>query len=161
MVLSTHAVIGAAVITLVPTHPIIGGLLAFGSHFAFDAVPHWDYKLRQNYSAIHKTEATHEFKLGFIVDLLKTAFDALLGLTLAILFFFSFAPIWVIAVGAIMAILPDLLHLIDSRIYIYPIRVIQKFHHWIHTTHKISSFPLGPFLQIIMVFLIVILRLKI
>jgi hypothetical protein len=46
MILSTHAVVGGAIASLFPSHPVLVAVAAFASHFAIDAIPHWDYPLR-------------------------------------------------------------------------------------------------------------------
>ena len=46
MVLTTHAVAGATLATLVPNHPLWGFVIGFGSHFVLDSIPHWDYSLK-------------------------------------------------------------------------------------------------------------------
>jgi hypothetical protein len=46
MILSTHAIVGGAVASLLPSHPMPVAALGFASHFAIDAIPHWDYPLR-------------------------------------------------------------------------------------------------------------------
>ena len=38
MTLTTHAVVGAAVATLLPSHPLLGISAAFLSHFFVDAI---------------------------------------------------------------------------------------------------------------------------
>jgi hypothetical protein len=65
MILVTHGIIGGAVVALLPTHPVIGVTLAFASHFAFDAIPHWDYKIYSQ--SIHP-----DFRENF--DLIKISF---------------------------------------------------------------------------------------
>ena len=45
MTLATHAVVGAAAASLIPTHPFLGFIAGFVSHFAIDAIPHWEYSL--------------------------------------------------------------------------------------------------------------------
>jgi hypothetical protein len=42
MILSTHAIVGAAIASFLPSHPTIAFVLGFGSHFVLDAIPHWD-----------------------------------------------------------------------------------------------------------------------
>jgi hypothetical protein len=46
MILSTHAIVGGALASLFPSHPVVIIAAGFASHFAIDAIPHWDYKLR-------------------------------------------------------------------------------------------------------------------
>jgi len=46
MILSTHAVVGGAIASFIPLHPLLVAVAGFASHFAIDAIPHWDYRLR-------------------------------------------------------------------------------------------------------------------
>ena len=46
MILSTHAVVGAALASFVPSHPLAALVIGFASHFALDAIPHWDYPIK-------------------------------------------------------------------------------------------------------------------
>jgi hypothetical protein len=46
VILSTHAIVGAAVASLMPDHPALAFASGVASHFAIDAIPHWDYPLR-------------------------------------------------------------------------------------------------------------------
>jgi hypothetical protein len=46
LILSTHAIIGGAVASLFPSHPVFIAIAGFASHFAIDAIPRWDYPLQ-------------------------------------------------------------------------------------------------------------------
>jgi hypothetical protein len=46
MILSTHAIVGAALASLMPSHPIAAFAAGFASHFVIDSTPHWDYPLK-------------------------------------------------------------------------------------------------------------------
>lgn len=46
MILCTHAIIGGAIASLLPLNPAAAAIAGFASHFAIDAIPHWDYPLR-------------------------------------------------------------------------------------------------------------------
>ena len=46
MILTTHAVVGAALASFVPSHPAAAFVLGFGSHFNLDAIPHVDYPIK-------------------------------------------------------------------------------------------------------------------
>jgi hypothetical protein len=46
MILSTHAVVGAALASFVPSHPLAALVIGFASHFALDAIPHRDYPIK-------------------------------------------------------------------------------------------------------------------
>ena len=43
MVLTSHVVVGAAVSSLVPGHPVAGFAVGFLSHYLLDMIPHRDY----------------------------------------------------------------------------------------------------------------------
>ena len=45
MILASHAIIGAAVGRLFPLSPFYGFLAGLLSHYAMDAIPHWEYTL--------------------------------------------------------------------------------------------------------------------
>jgi hypothetical protein len=46
MNLSTHAIVGGAIASLMPSHPMLVAVAGFASHIAIDTIPHWDYRLR-------------------------------------------------------------------------------------------------------------------
>jgi hypothetical protein len=46
MILTTHAVVGAALATFLPSHPVIAFAVGFASHFVLDAIPHVDYPIK-------------------------------------------------------------------------------------------------------------------
>jgi hypothetical protein len=52
VILSTHAVVGGAIASLIPGHPVLAFVIGVASHFAIDAIPHVDYPL---YSIMVKT----------------------------------------------------------------------------------------------------------
>lgn len=93
MLSTPHMLVGAAITQLVPD-PALSIPLAVGSHFVFDAIPHWDgsapkppFKSRQ---------------------VLTAAFDYLLGLT--VIYFLSLGnpQAVILFAGAIAATLPDI-----------------------------------------------------
>jgi hypothetical protein len=45
MILSTHAVVGGAIASFMPGHPVLAFVIGAASHFAIDAIPHVDYPL--------------------------------------------------------------------------------------------------------------------
>jgi len=100
MILSTHAVVGGAIASLFPSHPVLVAVAAFASHFAIDAIPHWDYPLR----AIKlKRDANNRGLLAdrrLLYDLALIGFDACGGLLMTIWLFATPATIGVIVLGA-------------------------------------------------------------
>ena len=76
MTLTTHAVVGAAIATSMPNHPVIGFTLAFASHFVLDAIPHWDYKLSsQKTDNVNSLNDYMIIDRNFFIDLLKIGID--------------------------------------------------------------------------------------
>jgi hypothetical protein len=112
MILSVHAIFGAAVVSLVPTHPVIAFCLGFASHFALDAIPHRDYKLisvesgPQNKFQLAE-KINKKFKL--VRDITLVSFDAIFGLCLAFLFFFNPEYPLIFLIGAFGSLVPDFL----------------------------------------------------
>jgi hypothetical protein len=46
MILTTHAIVGAALASFLPSHPAAAFVVGFASHFALDAIPHVDYPIK-------------------------------------------------------------------------------------------------------------------
>ena len=138
MILSTHAIVGGAIASLIPTHPLLAVAAGFASHFAIDAIPHWDYPLRS--IAVGKGADNRGLRLNRAVlsDVGIIAADAGAGLALAIWLFATPASAWVIALGAIAAMLPDPLQFIHSLFPKEPLNTLQRFHHWIHSKRKLA-----------------------
>lgn len=136
MILSTHAIVGGAVASLLPSHPALVAALSFASHFAIDAIPHWDYPLR----ALSVKEGAKKpiSKKELVLDLALVGFDGCAGLAIALWLFASADIIEVIALGACAGMLPDPLQ-IAYRLYPRePLRSLQRFHHWMHTRQRLA-----------------------
>lgn len=134
MTLTTHAIVGAAMASLVPQQPVLGFALGFASHFAIDSIPHWaegPALLR----SIHKNKDdvlnphTHGGK-DLVHDIAAVLGDSLLGFTgaLLILFYFFHVPLYIVLLGAVAGQTPDGLQFIYFRTrsaFMYP---MQRFH---------------------------------
>jgi len=110
MIISVHATFGAAIASLIPTHPVEGFVLGFASHFALDLIPHKDYDLisiERDSEGKAKPIDLVIAKFKFVRDVLLVSFDALVGICLAFMFFFEPVHPWIFLIGAIGAILPD------------------------------------------------------
>ena len=155
MTLATHAVVGAAIAATMPDHPAIGFGLGFVSHFVLDALPHWDYQLRSaKFDNDHPLENDMVIGRDFCFDLCKIGFDALLGLTVGYLFFRH--GLW----GAVGAMLPDFLQFVYFKTRSRFVGLVQQFHSWAHTTHRLDNRPIyGVLLQLLLVSAIVIISL--
>ena len=131
MILSVHATFGAAVASLVPTHPVMAFSLGFVSHLVLDAIPHKDYDLisvetepgrrPQLIDTIYK-------KFRLIRDMMLVSFDALVGICLAFIFFFDPAYPWIFFLGVAGAFLPDFLTFLYLFIEHKPLGLFLGFH---------------------------------
>lgn len=147
MTLATHAVVGAAAAQLFPSNPALAFLAAFLSHFAMDAIPHWDYKL------LSKNGEDMVIGKEFIIDLMRVGFDFLLGITLSFLFFQPEGqPIqWTILIGAVGGVLPDPLQFAYWKFRHEPLLSLQRFHIRAHAKKRFKNPFMGISLQIIIV----------
>jgi hypothetical protein len=137
MILSTHAVVGAAVATLLPHNPALVFAAGVASHFVIDAIPHWDYPLRGIKVGRSQTGAIR-LNAALLRDVGLIGLDACAGLALAVLLFGHSAPLWVIALAAIAAMLPDPLQVVH-RLYPHePLKTLQRFHEWMHTDTRLG-----------------------
>jgi hypothetical protein len=154
MILSVHATFGAAVASLVPSHPVAGFVLGFVSHLALDMIPHRDYDLIS-------VESTPEKKMKLIDvepiirkarltrDMLLVSFDAFIGLILAFIFFFNPSHPAIFLLGALGALLPDFLTFLYLILKHKPLGHFFDFHAGIIHSKvilKLNQFT-GVFLQ--------------
>jgi hypothetical protein len=137
MILSTHAIVGGAIASLFPSHPVLVALASFGSHFAIDAIPHWDYPLRSIAIGRHVDNRSLKIDGLLLRDLAMIGGDACAGLAISMLLFATTKTIWVVALGAAAGILPDPLQFVHSINKSEPLMSLQRFHEWIHTSRKL------------------------
>jgi hypothetical protein len=154
MILTTHALVGAALASFVPSHPAAAFVLGFGSHFLLDAIPHVDYPIRSR-SVNPKIGAPMTFDRALLTDIVTIGSDGLFGLAAALFLFSAATNFWAILLGAGGAILPDLLQFAFTRWPQEPLRTLQRFHLWAHSKKKIGSVVLGISTQVAFVALVV------
>ena len=153
MMLSTHAMVGAAIGTFCPSQIGLAAVLGFCSHFVLDAIPHWDYPIRSG-SLSPGRGLPIRFDRALLEDLLTIGADGLLGVAAAIILFgFS----WSALLGALGAILPDPLQLVHDRIPHEPLLALQRFHRWIHSGKRMTLFPFGLTSQLVLIMAVVAL----
>ncbi|MDH2348696.1 hypothetical protein [Bradyrhizobium sp. SSUT77] len=64
MILSTHAIVGGAIASLIPDQPALAFVAGIVSHFVIDAIPHSDYLRIPIYSGrVFRLEAGHRSDL--------------------------------------------------------------------------------------------------
>ena len=152
MILATHAIIGAGIVSLSVHDPALGLCLAFASHFVLDAVPHWSYKVQSTSIQPHGGVSGIHFDKDFFQDVAHIGSDGLIGILLSVLFFAKPQTLWLIIGGAIAGMLPDALQFVYSKFKHEPLIHLQHFHEWIHTKYQLNDMPLiGILSQIIFV----------
>jgi hypothetical protein len=137
MILSTHAIVGGAIASLFPSHPVAVVAAGFASHFAIDAIPHWDYPLR-SISVGSGARNTLRLDRARMRDLTLIGFDVFAGLGLAVYLFAMPGTVAAILLGGFAAMLPDPLQFVHS---LYPrgaLNWLQEFHLWIHSKRKLN-----------------------
>src|ERR1700733_1341135 len=154
MILTTHAVVGAALASFVPSHPAVAFVLGFGSHFILDAIPHVDYPIGSR-SVNPKFGAPMAFDRALLEDVVTIGSDGLFGLVAALFLFSSATNFWAILMGAVGAILPDPLQFAYTRWPHEPLRTLQRFHLWAHSKKQLHNVVLGAGTQAAFVVLIV------
>lgn len=142
MTLTTHAIVGAAVASLVPAYPVAGFVLAFGSHFALDSIPHWAEgpALLRSLVKEQNNPMTRRVTGGWnlVHDLLVVGGDSLLGFAGAvlILFYLFHAPLYIVLLGAFAGQLPDGLQFVYFTLQPGFMRGLERFHIRIQTEHE-------------------------
>lgn len=166
MILTTHAITGAAIASTIPTHPVLGFTLGFCSHFLLDAIPHWEYNLASiSEDKVNPINTDIKINSDFLHDLLKVIFDGFLGIGLSLLIFVyysaepSFPNLLIpILAGSIGGMLPDALQFVYWKCRIEPFISLQKFHIKIHAKTKLlDRVFLGTTSQILIIMIIVLL----
>lgn len=132
MTLTTHALVGAAAAQLFPQQPYLAFAVGFASHFAIDALPHWDYR-PASLEKDQENPLDTDMRLGkqFIFDLIRIGSDAILGVVLSVIIF-SFtifhAPLPIVLIGAMAGILPDPLQFAYFKTRSIILEPLQRFH---------------------------------
>lgn len=156
MTLTTHAIVGAAIASVIPAHPSLAITAAFVSHFLLDAIPHWDYPIRSD-SVNPEVGATMKYDGALLADILTIGTDAVLGIGLALLLLGTPSSIALVLCGAGAAILPDALQFAYVRLPREPLISIQRFHSFIHASWDLKARPiLGIASQIGLVLLVLL-----
>ncbi|MCH7492016.1 hypothetical protein IID19_00280 [Patescibacteria group bacterium] len=140
MLLVTHVLTGAVIGQKI-SDPIVLTLLALGSHFLLDWIPHWSYN-------VPKTNSLREF-----VKLLP---DILPSILIYVVFIFSYPDQWVlITLGVTMAILPDFITLTRHSKNLS--KIFEKINYWHGRIQVHDEKILGLVSQVIYVALLIII----
>jgi len=115
MTLTTHAIIGAGIVSLAAHNPALGICAAFASHFIIDTIPHINYEVRSTSLHPHG-ESTHiNFDKVFFRDVFYISLDGISGLIIPIILFANPKNFWLIVAGACAGMFPDALQFVYSR----------------------------------------------
>jgi hypothetical protein len=160
LTLTTHAVVGAAIASLMPAYPSLAIAAAFASHFLLDAIPHWDYPILSD-SVNPNVAAPMKYDRALFADMLTIGTDAMLGMALALLLLARRGDFALVLCGAAAAILPDALQFAYMRLPREPLISLQRFHSWIHASRNFRARPvLGLSTQLgLMLFAVLVARL--
>lgn len=138
MILTSHAIVGAAVARLFPKYPLVGFFAAVASHIALDAIPHWEYPLRSRLTDPQEAQNFRKRKLSYniraiAIDLASVGFDLICGAGLAVLFFaHDWHSFFITMIGAIGGVLPDpleVLYLMTKSKLLVPLETIHRSLH--------------------------------
>jgi hypothetical protein len=163
MTLTTHAITGAALATMVPNYPALGFIIGFASHYFLDALPHWSYSLK----SMRKDERNSLnnnmiINKDSLVDFLKIGIDGILGLIFSFILIgvFNHVSVSVILMGAIGGMFPDALQFFYWKWKHEPLVTLQRMHNWAHTKIRIDDKPILGVLSQIFIILIVVFIFK-
>lgn len=156
MILSSHAIIGAAIARALPTHPILAFFLGLLSHLLLDKIPHWQYPLG---SVDRSTDPTdHKIRRGsaFHRDFLWVSLDLILGILAGFLFFppQTTQGLWTTVLAVFGSLLPDgLTFVYEWGWHHAPLAYFRRLHLWFHAQDRsLENNPLlGIPLQVIII----------
>lgn len=167
MTLTTHALVGAAAAQVFPQHPYVAFAAGFVSHFAIDALPHWDYadylpSIRKNPS--NPLATTIGGGKQFARDVLVVAADALLGAFLSVVIFsysvfHSTVPI--VLIGAAAGIYADFLQAVyfKWKASAFVLEPLQRFHTWVQKGKTLYvTMTYGLLLQALLVLAVILVE---
>lgn len=140
MTLTTHAIVGAAIASVMPEYPALALAAAFSSHFLVDAIPHGDYRIRSK-SINPNFGAPMRYDRDLALDVLFIGADAAAGIILSLLFFASLGHAYLVFFAACAAIFPDALQFMYARFPFEPLVSLQHFHQRIHTNLRMHGRP--------------------
>ena len=157
MTLTTHAIVGAGIVSITTFNPALGLCAAFVSHFVIDTIPHINYEVVSESMKPGGNTTHFNFNKDFFKDVFFIGVDGIAGLIIPILVFSTPKTFWLIVAGACAGMLPDALQFAYSRYKHEPLISLQRFHEWIHTItpYKFDRFW-GTVSQILLVVIFII-----
>ena len=81
MTLTTHAIVGAGIMSISTLHPALGVCAAFTSHFVIDAIPHINYEVQSASLHPHGETTKIHFDSVFFKDLFYYSMGEIVNVT--------------------------------------------------------------------------------
>lgn len=161
MVLTPHAVVGAALASAFGLGPGGAFVAGFASHFLLDSIPHWDYKL-DSADIDEENPFNDDIPMNqeALWDWVKIGSDLILGLGFVFLFFaMNGQSVGVISLlaGALGGILPDGLQFLFMKLRREPLKTFFRFHIFVHSTYRVRDSFWGLLWQGVILLLALIL----
>jgi hypothetical protein len=109
MILTPHAIVGAAIANIIPSEPALGFSLAFLSHYVLDTIPHKDYNINSFMNKNTKKVIPIFKNIWSTLSFFAIIFDFIFAIFICTIFFIRDGKSAIITmVGIIGAVLPDL-----------------------------------------------------
>lgn len=154
MILASHIIVSGILGSQTGNY-FLAAALGLASHYALDAIPHWDYYISPGFDSKAEKEGWH-FLAGkfFLKELIKISADILIGLVLVFIFLKNLNEINLISafVGIFFGVLPDPLQLLYHISHWKFLKLNYEFQLAIQKTK--SSLGIGIFTQIAIVILV-------
>ena len=133
MILTPHAIVGAALANMFPNDPALGFGLAFASHYALDMIPHIDYDINNFLHKESKTVKSIFQNAGAALHFLFIACDFICAIFLCILFFIrDEKSILITLIGLAGGLLPDFFQFLFYKYKNQPWIFTQEIHDRLH-----------------------------
>jgi F0F1-type ATP synthase assembly protein I len=142
MILTPHAIVGAAITNIIPGYPTLGFSLAFISHYILDMIPHIDYEIGGFIDNTSKKVSPIFNNLKSFLHVFKIFIDFVFGLALCILIFVKDEQTFYLTIlGVIGGVLPDFLQFIYLKFKHPYTHALQKMHDHFHHPDKMKDRP--------------------
>lgn len=138
MILTPHALVGAALANSFPSHPALGLTFAFLSHYLLDIIPHAEYSLK-GFIDEEKEKVNSIFKnfKSVFKPLSIIGLDFIFGLSVSIFFFVKDKnSLYLTIFGVLLAVLPDFLQLVYLKSKNKFWTAVQNIHEFFHGENK-------------------------
>ena len=162
MILTPHAIVGAAITNLIPSDPALGFGLAFASHYVLDMLPHTDYDISGFIDDKTKTVKPLFKNTKSALHILFISLDLIVAISICFLIFVrDKQSLYLTLVGIVGCLLPDFFQFLyfkyKNQPWIFYQKIHDKFHHPKIVNKTTKEKIIGTSLEIILpIFFIII-----